>query len=140
MKVGRERVRPFSLSAQVKCRSYSYHLQRVIVDFGADVSFQEAEKKILEHYKIEISVSSIQAIVENHAKSIFDFVEKESFEGGAAQQLVAELDGTMVPVVDTEVPKQGNPDKRKGRSVRWQEARLCFVRGAKQLTPAFACL
>jgi hypothetical protein len=112
-------------------------LQRVIVDFGADVSFQEAEKKILEHYKIEISVSSIQTIVENHAKSIFDFVEKESFEGGAAQQLVAELDGTMVPVVDTEVPKQGKPDKRKGRSVRWQEARLCFVRGAKQLTPVF---
>ncbi len=39
----------------------------------------------------------------------------------------------MVPVVDT--PKEG--DKRKGRSVRWQEVRLCFARGAKLITPIF---
>ena len=47
MKVANERLRPFSSSAQVKCRSYSYYLQRAIVDFGADVSFQEAQKKLL---------------------------------------------------------------------------------------------
>jgi hypothetical protein len=137
MKVANERLRPFSLSARVTCRSYSHHLQRVIVDFGADVSFQDAQKKILEHYKLDLPMSSIQAIVENHAKNIFEFVEQETFKEGCAQQIVVETDGSMVPVVDTAIPKEGRPDKRRCRSVRWQEARLCFARGAKQLTPVF---
>lgn len=137
MKVTNERLRPFSLSAQVKCRSYSRHLQRAIVDFGADVSFQEAQQKLVEHYRIELPVSSIQTIVENHAKNIFDFIEKEDFERSSTQQIVAELDGSMIPVVDTAVPKQGKPDKRKGRKVRWQEARLCFARSARSISPIF---
>jgi hypothetical protein len=112
-------------------------LQRAIVDFGADVSFQEAQKKILEHYKIELPLNSIQTIVENHAKNVFEFVEKEIFEEGTAQQIVSEMDGSMIPVVDTAIPKEGKPDKRKCRSLRWQEARLCFARGAQQLTPVF---
>ena len=111
MKVANEWLRPFSLSAQVKCRSYSYHLQRAIVDFGADVSFQEAQKKVLEHYGIEFPVNSIQTIAENHAKNIFEFMESEDFEEGK-QQIISEMDGTMIPVVDTEVPKEGKPDKR----------------------------
>ena len=137
MRVTGERLRSFSLSARVKCRSYSHYLQRAIVDFGADVSFQEAQKKLLEHYKIELPLSSIQIIVENHAKNIFEYIEKEIFEEGPAQQIIAEMDGTMVPVVDTAMPKEGKPDKRKSRNTRWQEARLCFARGAKQLTPVF---
>lgn len=137
MKVANERLRPFSSSARVKCRSYSYYLQRAIVDFGADVSFQEAQKKLLEHYRLEVPVSSIHAIVKNHAKNIFDFIEKEDPEEGVAQQIVAEMDGSMIPVVDTTIPKEGKPDKRRGRSLRWQEARLCFARGAKLITPIF---
>lgn len=137
LKVANERLRPFSVSAQVKCRSYSYYLQRAIVDFGADVSFQEAQKKLLEHYRLELPVSSIQAIVENHAKNIFDFIERENPEEGTAQQIIAEMDGSMIPVVDTAIPKEGKADKRKSRSLRWQEARLCFARGAKLITPIF---
>ncbi len=137
IKVANERLRPFSSSAQIKCRSYSYYLQRAIVDFGADVSFQEAQKKLLEHYRLELPVSSIQAIVENHAKNVFEFLENEDLEEGTAQQIVAELDGSMIPVVDTEIPKDGKADKRRGRSLRWQEARLCFARGAKLITPIF---
>lgn len=137
MKVAGEVLRPFSLIAQVRCRSYSHYLQRVIVDFGADVAFQEAQKKVLEHYKIELPVSSIQAIVENHAKNIHEFVEHDKFEEGKAQQIVSELDGTMVPVVDIGIPQEGKLDRRKYRTTRWQEARLCFARGAKQLTPVF---
>src|ERR1700733_6119322 len=137
MKIAKEKMRPFSLEAKVRCRSYSYHLQRAIVDFGADVSFQEAHKKLLEHYRIELPVSSIQAIVENHAKNIFDFVETEEFEEGTVKQIVAEMDGSIIPVVDTAVPKEGKADKRRGRSVRWQEARLCFARSAKAITPIF---
>jgi len=137
MKIAGELLRPFSCGAKVKCRSYSHHLQRAIVDFGADVSFQEAQKKVLEHYNIEVPVSSIQAITENHAHNIFEFLENEKFEEGKAQQIIAEMDGSMIPVVDTAIPNEGKPDKRKCRTTRWQEARLCFSRGAKQLTPIF---
>lgn len=137
MKIAGEVLRPFSLSAKVKCRSYSHHLQRAIVDLSADVSFQEAQKKVLEHYKIELPVSSMQAITENHAKNIFEFSESEKFEEGKAQQIISEMDGSMIPVVDTAIPKEGKPDKRKCRTTRWQEARLCFSRGAQQLTPIF---
>ena len=101
------------------------------------MSFQDAQKKILEHYKIELPLNSIQIIVENHAKNILEFVEKESFEEGTAQRIVSEMDGSMIPVVDTAIPKEGKADKRRCRSLRWQEARLCFARGAQQLTPVF---
>jgi hypothetical protein len=135
--VANERLRPFSSSAQVRCRSYSYHLQRAIVDFGADVSFQEAQKKLLEHYRLEVPISSIQAIVENHAKNIFDFNGNEEIKEGTTQQIIAEMDGSMIPIVDTAIPKEGKTDKRRGRSIRWQEARLCFARSAKLITPIF---
>ncbi|HEY4832837.1 MAG TPA: hypothetical protein VIH61_09800, partial [Waddliaceae bacterium] len=70
----------------------------------------------LEHYRIELPVSSIQAIVENHAKNIFDFVETEEFEEGTVKQIVAEMDGSMIPEEQTvtgigigTITKQLNP-------------------------------
>lgn len=138
LEVGRQTVRPFSSSAKVACRSYSLNLQKAIVDLGADVSFQEAKKKVKEHYNLDLPLSSIQSIVENHAKNIFDFVEQDTSKrtGGNAKQLIAELDGSMVPVVDTEsLPNEC--DARRKRCTRWQEARLCFVRGADKTTPIF---
>jgi len=37
--------RPFSSTAEVKCRGYSMPLERVLTDFGADDSFGKAQKK-----------------------------------------------------------------------------------------------
>jgi hypothetical protein len=130
--------RPFSLSAKLKCRSYSLCLQRAIVDFGADVSFQEAQKKLKEHYDIEVPLSSLQGIVENHAKNVFDFSEKDTEKrmGGNAKQLIAEMDGSMIPIVDTGVGEDSN-DSRRSRKTRWKEARLCFVRKMDQIDPIF---
>ena len=45
-------------------------LQRVIVDFGADDAFGRVVKKLLEHYGIEMAVSTIRAITEKHAQQI----------------------------------------------------------------------
>lgn len=138
MSLGGTTVRPFSLSAKVKCRSYSTRLQRAIVDFGADVSFQEAQKKLREHYELDIPLSSVQAIVGNHARLASEFIEndKEKLTGGDATQLVAEMDGSMVPIVDTAFVGDSKDSRRK-RSTRWQEARLCFARKADEVTPVF---
>lgn len=132
-------LRPFSVSAKVKCRSYSFCLQRAIVDFGADVSFREAQKKLKEHYNLEIPVSSIQIISENHAKNIFEYIENEKtkLKGGNVKQLIAEMDGSMVPIVETTIPSEGKPDRRRSRCLKWKEARLCFVRDVNQVTPIF---
>ena len=92
---------------------------------------------MLEHYSLDLPLNSIQSIVKNHAQQIFEFVEQETFEEGSAQLIVAETDGSMIPIVDTAILKKGKPDKRRSRSLRWQEARLCFARGAQQLTPVF---
>jgi len=138
MKLGGRTVRPFSISAKVRCRSYSSYLQRAIVDFGADVSFSEAQKKLKEHYNVDVPLSSIQNIVENHARNIFEFIEndKEKLTGGNTKQLIAEMDGSMVPIVDTGMSFEGDSkDGRRVRSTRWQEARLCFVREVNELTP-----
>ena len=128
--------RPFSATSQVKCRSYSYHLQRAIVDFGADVSFRQAKKKLQEHYRIEVGESAIQAIVENHAKNSLEYIEKDCIADGFAQLIIAQMDGSLVPVVDTWM-SEDSKDNRKHKTVRWQEARLCFARDVTQLTPFF---
>ncbi|MFI5343023.1 MAG: hypothetical protein ACHQUC_02255 [Chlamydiales bacterium] len=72
-------------------------------------------------------------------KIAFEFIErdKRKFSGGNAKQLIAEMDGSMIPIVDTAIPMEGKPDSRRCRSLRWQEARLCFARQANQVTPIF---
>jgi hypothetical protein len=111
-------------------------LQRAVVDFGADVSFGDAQKKVREHYRIEINISAIQAIVENHAKHALEYIEKDPVPDGTAQLVIAEMDGSMLPVVDTWIDKNSN-DSRKSKAVRWQEARLCFARESSQIKPIF---
>ncbi len=66
-----------------------------------------------------------------------ELISKEKLKGGNAIQLVADVDGSMVTIVETALPKEGKQDKRRCRSLKWKEARLCFVRGANQVTPVF---
>jgi hypothetical protein len=53
---------------------------------------------------------------------------------GSASLLIAELDGTLVPLVET----GRGTDRRKQRVVSWSEARLCLVRPPASITPRFA--
>lgn len=116
------------------CRCYSKRLQRAIVDFGADCSFQKSQQKIKEHYGIEIPVSGIQSVTENHAKKAYEYVDKQSFKDGKADLLIDVMDGSMLPIVETGIPQEGW-DSRKCRKTRWQEARLCMTKHHKEVTP-----
>ena len=51
--------------------------------------------------------------------------------------MIAEIDGSMIPIVAT-VENEKSKDKRRNRFLSWQEARLCFARGAESVTPIFA--
>jgi hypothetical protein len=136
LKLNAKKWRPFSERAGLKCRSYSRRLQRAIVDFGADESFGGAQKKIREHYGIEIPTSGIQSTTEKHAKIAYEYIEKQSFKDGKAEVVISEMDGSMLPIVETCQPEEGL-DNRKCKEVRWQEARLCMARHSEEILPVF---
>jgi hypothetical protein len=53
--------------------------------------------------------------------------------------LIAEMDGSMLPVVETAEPKPGDAslDRRKTRQVAWKEARLALAHPPGSVTPIF---
>jgi len=116
-------------------------LQRVITDFGADVPFGQIPKKLLEHHGVSVPVSSAQGITQSHAQSILDrqSLDTEIPIGAAVATLITQMDGSMVPIVDTSA-NENDPeqvDRRKTRKIGWKEARLGFARSAEQPLPIF---
>ncbi len=135
-------VRPFSESAQVTCRCYSLPLQRVISDFGADVAFTKVPEKLKEHHGIDVPISSARAITQSHAEKMHQqLVLEETVPAKAGvSRLVAEMDGTSIPIVETveQFDQQGKPiDRRTTRQTQRKEARLCMVRPAEQRKAIF---
>lgn len=129
--------RPFAAAAGIHCRGYSLPLQRRIVDFGAEVAFGQVPARLREHYGIEVPISAVQAITERHAARL---QEQETLVTVAAAQagapiVVAEVDGSMVPIVTTAVLAA---DRRKTRTVGWQEARLSLAHAQGSVSPVFA--
>jgi hypothetical protein len=127
--------RPFSRNSAVKCRGCSLPLQRVITDFGADVSFSETINKIKEHYGIEVSSFAVQAVTKKHAKQIAKF--KAKVVSKKQQIVVSETDGGMVPIVETE---ENCADRRKTRKTSWKEVKLSCARGRDETKRFYAGL
>jgi hypothetical protein len=119
-------VRAFSDQAAVICRSTSTPLQRAITDFGADQPFAQVNGKLQEHYGIDVPVSTIRLITEGHGKAIFEQTDLASDcpDIPGADYVIAETDGGMVPVVSIDPEAI---DKRKGKTLGWQELRLCIA-------------
>jgi hypothetical protein len=131
---GKQIVRPFQSSAQVHCRGYSLPLQRVITDLGADVPFGQIPQKLLEHHGLTVPISSAQAITQSHAQRILanQPVDTDLPIGAAVASLVTQIDGSMLPMVETtpEASEVEQLDRRKTRKLSWKEARLGFSRAA----------
>lgn len=53
--------------------------------------------------------------------------------------LIAEIDGSMIPVVQTGTTDGKGPmDRRKTRKVSWKEGKLSLIRRADEINPVFA--
>jgi hypothetical protein len=134
-------VRPLARSARVRSRGYSLPLQRRMTDFGADVAFGRVPAKLEEHYGITVPVSAVRSVTERHARAMRDgaTLQRERSQAAGEPQLIAELDGSMIPVVDTVAPQDATPgqDRRKTRTLRWQEARLALVHAPGSASPVF---
>jgi hypothetical protein len=95
--------------------------------------------KMVEHHGIIIAESTIRKVTLRHAKKIHQ--RSQGLPQGLprkvapAQSFIAEMDGTMVPTVQSDASQA---DQRKGKSVQWQEAKvsLSHVQGCKELVYA----
>ena len=126
---------------KVKSRGYSTPSERRITDFGADDSFKKAGEKLKEHYGITVPESSVRSITEKHAEIIKKekVIESEIPDNEGAAYIISGMDGTMIPIVDTEgedIDKKPI-DRRKTRKVRWKEARLTLAYELGTVQPIF---
>jgi hypothetical protein len=115
-------------------------VQRALTDFGADESFEKASQKLLEHYGIIISDSTIRRIVEKHG-CIMQQIQKSdiySTRTRPAKTIIGEIDGSMVPTVTPST--DASTDKRKNKKLEWKEARLSLAYVQGSVTPFYAGL
>jgi len=107
-----------------------------MVDFGSDSSFSTAVEKVREHYGVEVSLSSMRALTAAHGEAMrLESEVKVRLPRDGVRELVTEIDGTLVPVVEI---GDALGDKRRQRSCRWQEARLCLAGQAQSVRRRYA--
>lgn len=99
--------------------------------------FHDVPNKLLEHYGFELCSETIRKITLQHANQASQCLPLESSPSDEAgvKQILAELDGGMIPIVIVDDAAPG--DKRKTRKVCWKEARLCFSRDIDFITGHF---
>lgn len=126
------------------CRGCSEPLQRAIVDFGADAPAARIPQKLKEHYGIDVCASTCWSIVLQHAETIDECPKAAAQipERDGVAQLIAEIDGSMIPVVETAESndQSAKVDRRKTRQVGWKEARLTLVHAPGSVTPVFGAI
>jgi hypothetical protein len=123
----------------IESRGYSQALQRALVDFGADVSFAAASQKLQEHYGLEVPASSIRAVTLHHAKDLgsLPIQSQEGLPKQAAEVVIVESDGTMVPMVET-ADSSFEGDRRKTRQVLWKEGITSLAYAQGTVDPLYA--
>src|SRR5262249_51302512 len=134
-------IRAFCECAGVECRGYSEGLQRAMTDFGADEAFAGAATKLKEHYGIEVPVSAVRGFTEAHgeAMQVQEKLQSDWQDRAGVPVLITEMDGSMLPVVETAEPGVGEApiDRRKTRQVGWKEARLALAHTPGSVAPIF---
>jgi hypothetical protein len=90
-----------------------------MVDFGDDNPFAGAAKKLKEHYGIEVPISAVRTTTEAHGECMRKntALQTEMPNRPGVPQLIAELDGSMIPEVEISPAGKGEPqvDRRKAR-------------------------
>ncbi len=143
---GNQTCRPLCGHLGISPIYYSKGLEEAVVDFGAEDSFALAAERLARHHRVELSGGTIRKITLKHAQAM----RKRQHRGGGvgrlprqgAEELIAEADGTMLPVVEFEsgfAAKGAVVDKRKSRKTAWKEARLCAAKAKDQASATYGC-
>lgn len=119
-------------------------MERRITDFGADNSFEKTGQKLKEHYGVTVPESSSRLITEKHAGIIKkeEVLLTELPDGDGAECIIAGMDGTCIPIVNTENTKADGQltDRRKTRTVCWKEGRLTLAHEEGSVEPFFGAV
>ncbi len=137
----KQEFRPFLLTSGITTRCCSLPLQRVITDFGADDSFAKSAQKIKEHYAITIGESTIRKVTLLHAEAM-DKQQKSdnlSVQTAGCPVQIAEIDGCMIPIMTPDSDPDAK-DKRKKKTLHWQEGRLSLAHELDSKTPKFSAI
>lgn len=133
-------MRPLAELLGLRAGGLTRHIQAALVDFGADQSFAKAAGKLYRHHRVKLSASTVRTYTLKHARGIRLEFERYRPSGAlparGAGDIVAEIDGTMLPVVYTEPGKDGNA--RKHRNCQWKETRLSAARAKGKAQSFFA--
>lgn len=92
-------MRPFSQRHGLKHRGASLRLERALVDFGAEESFERAASRVQEHYGVKVSVWRVRWATYQHARACGSCSKKASAQKAAT--LITQMDGSMIPTVKT---------------------------------------
>jgi hypothetical protein len=132
-------LRPFCQQAHVRPRSYSTLLERAITDFGAEGSFAQVNARLREHYSIEVAPSSARARTLAHAQQMIE-TAAPAVPAATAAVLLAEIDGSLIPLLDNEPPPTTTAtamDRRKHKRLYWKEARLSAAAPLGSRSPVY---
>lgn len=106
-----------------------------MTDFAADVPFAQAMDKLVEHYGVLLSESTIRRITEGHAQKMYESFRPQTAwpQSPGHDRVIAEMDGGMVPIVE---PDAAQKDQRKGKSLQWKEAKICLAhaKGSREIS------
>ena len=111
-------------------RGCSLPLQRRIADFGSERSGRDTVGALAEHYGVEISLFTVDAVTRRTAARAHAFnMGRPAGEKTAATQ-VSGVDGSMIPIVGFKAVSEvgdaaAKADKRKRRTCQWNEIRVC---------------
>lgn len=109
-----------------------------MTDFGADNPFGKVSSKLREHYGIEMSTSTIRLITLSHGEMMYEQqqeIKKEVPKEAGVDVQIGEIDGCMIPIM---TPNEDSADKRKKKTLGWQEGRLAIVHEEGSLSPQFS--
>jgi len=117
--------RPFSQSANVRCRMWSLPLLRLAIDLAADEAFGKAVLKSKEHHCIDLSESTLQRRCREIGEEIAAMKVPPGLRVENQKAIIAQMDGSMVPITEP------NPDDPRHPFRFWREVRLAvaFVPG-----------
>jgi len=114
----------------VTSRGCSLPLQRRIADFGSERSGRSTVDALEEHYGVELSLFTVDAVTRRTATRAHAFnMGRPAGEKIAATQ-VSGADGSMIPIVGFKAVAEvgdaaAKADKRKRRICQWNEIRVC---------------
>ena len=108
------------------------NLTRRIVDFSAERSFQKTSAALKEHYNIEVSIHAIDRATDRVCRQAKEFNSTSPKGIEAASTLISEVDGSMLPIVETDGGQ--SRDTRKTRKCFWKEIRVSTARRPDETT------